>query len=521
MNTRSSILSLSLLCAVACTPARPFSPEARGQSEEPVFLERSALAAQLVDAAPGKSAAAAPKEASATRLEAAVAADVVPSAKGSIVEEEEFGLLKSAKFRRQFLESYLSETEIEPTVTDDERDSMVSVLELIAADKVNEAMQRLQELRGNASSAVFDFTLGNLFYQQDQLVKAEGAYLDAVRKFPKFRRAWGNLAQIHFRKSEFKAATGAFTKVVQLGGADAIVYGLLGVSHSRRGEDIAAESAFRMAMMLDPDTIDWKLGLAESFFKQRRFPDAVSLFQKLIDVDPSRSEFWLAQGEAYARMGQTVKAAENFEVVDQLGASTSASLFNLADIYANEALHDLAVDAYLRALSKDGNASVDRAIRAAKFLSASNALVEMRFLLEGIQRVRGETLTTDEKKELLKLRARLAVAEGSGDEEASILEEIVKLDPRDGDALILLGQHAARGGKVERAIFYYERAANVEKFEADAKVRHAQLLVRERRYEEAIPLLRRAQTIKPRETIGRYLEQVERVAKSQRGRSGS
>jgi hypothetical protein len=49
-------------------------------------------------------------------------------------------------------------------------------------------------------------------------------------------------------------------------------------------------------------------------------------------------------------------------------------------------------------------------------------------------------------------------------------------------------------------------------------VRHAQLLVRERRYDEALPLLRRAQTIKPRENIARYLEQVERVAKANRGR---
>ena len=90
----------------------------------------------------------------------------------------------------------------------------------------------------------------------------------------------------------------------------------------------------------------------------------------------------------------------------------------------------------------------------------------------------------------------------------------VALDPLDGEALILLGQHSSRAGEIEKAIFYYERAASLEKFEADAKVRHAQLLVKTGNYADALPLLRRAQQLKPRDNIQDYLEQVERVAKS-------
>ena len=95
-----------------------------------------------------------------------------------------------------------------------------------------------------------------------------------------------------------------------------------------------------------------------------------------------------------------------------------------------------------------------------------------------------------------------------------VLEKIVELDPLDGEALILLGQHAARNDDLEKAIFYYERAENLEKFEADAKVRHAQLLVKHGKYDEALPLLRRAQQINPRENVQKYVEQVERIAKT-------
>jgi hypothetical protein len=38
------------------------------------------------------------------------------------------------------------------------------------------------------------------------------------------------------------------------------------------------------------------------------------------------------------------------------------------------------------------------------------------------------------------------------------------------------------------------------------------LLVGQARYAEALPLLRRAQQVKPRETVQQFLDQVERVA---------
>jgi Flp pilus assembly protein TadD len=115
---------------------------------------------------------------------------------------------------------------------------------------------------------------------------------------------------------------------------------------------------------------------------------------------------------------------------------------------------------------------------------------------------------------VLKLRARLAVAEGAGEEEVKVLEQIVELDPLDGEALLLLGRHSDRNGDSEQAIFYYERAASLEAFEADAKVAHAQLLVRQGKYRDAIPMLERAQMLEPRENVQEYLEQVERAAKS-------
>jgi len=183
-------------------------------------------------------------------------------------------------------------------------------------------------------------------------------------------------------------------------------------------------------------------------------------------------------------------------------------------VIINEEIFDLAVNAYLRAMDQSPPSPPDRAMRAAKVLTARGALSQTQQLIERIEAVYGDQLDTGKRKDLLKLRARLAVANGASAEEVRVLEQIVALDPLDGETLILLGQHSSRAGEIEKAIFYYERAASLEKFEADAKVRHAQLLVKTGQYEEALRLLRRAQQLKPRDNIEDYLEQVERVAKS-------
>ncbi|MBK8979353.1 MAG: tetratricopeptide repeat protein [Planctomycetes bacterium] len=438
-----------------------------------------------------------------------------PSASvGPGLSAAELAIFRDPAFRRRFAESYLAETDIEPRIDDGERNVMLELADLITGERLDEALRLCESNRGVTASAVFDFTAGNLQFQQDRFDEAAAAYRAAVEKFPKFRRAWAMLGQCHYRRGEFRPAVEALTRVIELGGADPVTYGLLGVSHSRLEHFVAAETAFRTAMMLAPDTINWELGLADSFYRQQRFADAVALFQGLIDRHPDRAELWLAQGEAYARLGQPMAAAANFEMVDQLGGANFDCLANLGDIYATEQLHELAVGAYERALERDPQAAPDRAIRAADFLGRNGALDGSAALIGAIERIHADDLSEVQTKALLRLRARLALATGAGDEEARVLEELVRLDPLDGDALIKLGLHARRTGELEKAIFYFERAESIEAFAADAKVRHAQALVDAGRIAEAVKLVREAQKIKPRDNVQQFLEQIERLAPS-------
>lgn len=426
----------------------------------------------------------------------------------------EVEIWNSPQFRKQFVMSYMAETEIEPSLTEDELEVMKEFMELMSSEQMDEAEKLLKENNNDAASAVFDFTLANIYFQNEELDRAIIVYKMAVEKFPKFLRAWKNLSLCYVRQNYFDKAIPALTKVIELGGSNSITYGLLGFSYASVGNHLAAESAFRMAILLDSKTLDWKMGLARSFFKQQRYGESAAICEQLIEEYPDRADLWLLQANAYIGQGKALKAAEIYELVDNMGKSTFESLNMLGDIYINEELYEMATQAYMRAMEAKPDHKPERPIRSAKILIARGALNQTRQLITKIEDMHKGTLPTENHKELLKLKARLAVADGSGEEEVAVLEEIVAIDPLDGEALILLGQNSERNDDVEKAIFYYERAAGIDKYEADAKLRLAQLNVKLGKYNEAVSLLKRVQMLKPRDNVQKYLEQVERVAKN-------
>jgi tetratricopeptide (TPR) repeat protein len=426
-------------------------------------------------------------------------------------------LLKDPRFKKQFVAGYGTNSEIEPRIEPEEQEVLEKIQPMMSGDLAG-AEAVLKSAIKPGSSAILDYTLAGLQFQQDRMPDALANYQRAVAKFPGFQRAYRNIGLIQAREGRHDEAIRAFTRMIELGGGDGYAYGLLGFAYAAKQDYQPAESAYRNAMLLQPDSQEWRLGLVRCVFRQGKFDDAASLLDALIAKYPDKSEFWLLQAQAYLGMKQNLKAAEGLEVVDRLGKATPDTLHTLGDIYVTEDLMDMAAGAYQRALERDGSQPVGKSLRAAEGLAARGALPQAKLVASRIRDLRLDGMEDADRRRLLKLEARIAMADGAGDDAAvQILDEIVKLDPLDGEALMLLGQHYQRTGASDRAIFYYERAANIGAFEVNAKVRHAQVLVGMGRFADAVPLLRRAQEIKPQESIARYLEQVERIARSKRG----
>jgi tetratricopeptide (TPR) repeat protein len=450
---------------------------------------------------------------------ATVTADDAGGPATSFRTEEVARIWSDPVFQKQFVGAYGINAEIEPRVTKDEVAILEKVRPLMAGD-LAAAEAELRKVMKPDGPAILEYTLGGVLFQQDKLPEALAAFRKAVEKFPTFRRAYRNIGLISVRSADYPGAIAAFNRMIELGGADPYSYGLLGFSHASRQDFQPAESAYRNALLLQPDNVEWRLGLTRCVFKQGKFDDAAALLDVLIAAYPDKADFWMLQAHTFLGMKQPLKAAMNLEAMDQLGKSTLESLYTLGDIYLNENLSDLALGAYERAIAAQPDQPVARPVRSAEQLASRGGMQQARRVVEAIRAARKDQLDDADRRRILKLDSRLAMATGQGgDESAAMLEEILRLDPLDGEALMLLAQHygaTGREGDVDKAMLYYERAAGIESCAANAKVRHAQLFVSQSRFGEAIQLLRQAQEIKPREDVARYLEQVERISKSRR-----
>jgi tetratricopeptide (TPR) repeat protein len=419
-------------------------------------------------------------------------------------------------FQRQFLGSYGVNADVEPRVSPDEVKILDKIRPLMA-ERLSEADETLVQSMKPDCSAVLDFTLGSLRFQQDRMDDALASYRNAVQKFPSFKRAWRNIGLIEAKDGRYDEAIKAFTRMIVLGGGDSYAYGLLGISYAAKQDFQAAEAAFRNALLLQPENTQWRLQLTRCVFKQGKFEDAAALLDVLIQQYPDEVNFWLYQAQSYLGMKQPLKAAENLEALALLGRASAETLYTLADVYFNESLPDLQARAALRAIDADPKQLGKNALRVARQLTSRGALAEARQVTKHMHEVLDAQIVDAERRDLLKLEARLAMAEGGGGDDAvKVLEEVVKLDPLDGEALMLLGQHYAKHNEPDRAIFWYERAEGIEASEGTAKLRHAQVLVSLSRYADALPLLRRAHELMKRDDVGRYVEEVERLSKARR-----
>jgi len=420
---------------------------------------------------------------------------------------------KDEQFQKGFMGSFGVKAEIEPRITVVERQAMEKILKHLSAEKeTKQAVELLQKSITPASSALFDFTLANLYFQDDKLDEALACYTSAVAKFPTFQRAHKNLGLIYVRQGKFEEAITPLTQSLELGDVGGMTYGLLGYAYASTEQHLPAETAYRQAILFQPKTLDWKLGLCRCLFKQQKYGEAIVLCDDLIKQGGAKPDYYLLQANAYLGLKQPLQAAEIYEILDLTGKTPPVALQTLGDIYVNEGLYEQAGKAYQRVFETETNPDVSKQLRNVEVLLSRMAHKPAEQLLAAIT-AKQIKLDEPQQKRFLKMKARLAGLKGGVDnEQVKLLEEIVRLDPLDGETLILLGQYYA-AQEPEKALFFYERAAGLERFEADAKLRQGQLLVKNGKYQEALPLLKRAYELNPREEVQRYTEQVERAAR--------
>jgi tetratricopeptide (TPR) repeat protein len=444
-------------------------------------------------------------------------------------------LFRDPKFVREFVGSYGFLSEVEPKVSADEQAALATIREKFDQSKFREAEIELarfiQETEKPTDpkkapaeiSPAMVFVLGNLYFQADRPDQARREFLEAIRRFPRFRRAHTNLAYLYISQNKITEAMPMLQKAIELGENSARVYGLLGYGHLHQKNPVAAEIAYRQAYLLDASSRDWKLGLAQALMAQEKYPEAANLIGTLIEQNPNDKQLWLQQTNAYLAMERKEDAIINLETLRLKGIADETNLNLLGNLHMDRNEPQLALLAYLAAMDKASVLDVSRALKSARILNDYGFPDKAEQFIARIRTKTGDKLPPADLTALLLTEVRISQAKDETDRTGALLDQLVGLNPANGEVLVELARHKdllsrdeaneeKRAAFVNEARTNYQLAARIEAVAYQANLALGQMLVRERRYPEALTHLQAALTLKKSESLEQYTSRVRRAA---------
>ncbi|MFW5841374.1 MAG: hypothetical protein ACOCZE_12405, partial [Planctomycetota bacterium] len=82
-------------------------------------------------------------------------------------DASQLAIWRDPQFRKDFMDSYIAVTEVEPPVAEVDKPVLQEILLLMNDGKTEQAIARLEEIRGPDATPQFDFLLGNLYLQRE------------------------------------------------------------------------------------------------------------------------------------------------------------------------------------------------------------------------------------------------------------------------------------------------------------------------------------------------------------------
>jgi tetratricopeptide (TPR) repeat protein len=444
-------------------------------------------------------------------------------------------LFRDPAFVRDFVGSYGFISDVEPKVSTEEQELLGTVREMFEASRFRDAEQEIvrfiqvienptdpEVAKGEISPAMV-FVLGNLYFQADRTDEARRAFLEAIRRFPRFRRAHTNLGYLYISKSMTDEALPMLQKAIELGENSSRAYGLLGYCHLLKKNALAAENAYRQAYLLDPAARDWKLGLSQALMAQDRYEESASLIGTLIEENPNDKQLWLQQTNAYLAMEKNEEAIVNLEVLRLKSLADEANLNLLGNLYMDRNEPQLALLAYLAAMEKSQKLNIPQTLKSAKILSDYGYPDKADNFISEVRKKAGDAISAADKLSLMLTEVSVAQAKKQPDRVEALLNQLLESNPANGDVFLEIGRHkdllsreeadeSKREALVVEARTNYQLAARNESVAYPANLALGQMLVRERRYEEAMPHLQTALELKKSDSLEQYVSRVRRAA---------
>ena len=424
---------------------------------------------------------------------------------------------KDAAFLKSFNGSYRINARIEPTVSTAERGLLVSIQSQMALGNRKSALAKLTGSSLIKTSAAIAFNAGNIQFELGDLKSAITYYERAVEIFPSFRRAHRNLGFAHARNDDWEKAMLSLEEAIKLGVQDGATYGQLGYGRMQKQQYASALQAYRLAQLTQPESTDWKAGVAQCLQHLQRNEEALALIDEVIKARPKEISYYLLQSSIQISMDRIDAAMANLELVRRMGKLDAENHLLLANLHLRSGSSKLARPVMMAAIAKEEKPPHSSALNMLSFTAQLQDWKLAREFADAIAKVWPESKDAKLVAQQKRLGALIDIKSGENPKAgAEVLEGLIKSDPLDAPALILLAGYRATEKRFQEAVMLLQQAARVEGSEYDARLELAKIHVSSARYEDALEQLDLVLKISSTKEVQTYRDAIANLAEAAR-----
>ena len=166
----------------------------------------------------------------------------------------------------------------------------------------------LELLKIGNDSAEYHLFAGKYHLNREEYDLAIGEFEAAAKANPTLPFVHFNLGVAYLRKQEYARARDELLKDVAIEPEVALNYDQLGELYWQTQNDADAEKSFREAIRRNPRLATSYLGLAKIYQRQQKYAAALAETDKVLSMDPDRTEAHYVRGQALLRLGRKEEA---------------------------------------------------------------------------------------------------------------------------------------------------------------------------------------------------------------------
>ena len=411
------------------------------------------------------------------------------------------------------------------------REHFIAALRLAQQGRVDEAIVEAEEgSRLGPADADGLNLLGQLYAQVERDPDAESAFQRAMRADPEWAEPFRNLGRLYMRQQKFSAAVAPLIHAAGIDDSDPLLQGQLGIAFRESGRPEQSLAAFERAWQMVPDDSQLALDVALARRANRDTEGAIraveraveldssnplphmilaqlyvnsdrvdylvkapALYRHVLELEPERSDVWLALARAYTQIAIRDEAEIALRRAMDLGLDNPDVRFRLGQTLGRQqqfaaaeaeydrvlaAIPDHGMALYLRGEARFNLNRFDEALEdfhaavAAMPGSPDPILAAVTiYMVQGDLEAAENNLimarSTNQAREQVELAiGRLRVRQGRNEEALLALDETLRIDPSLIEAEYLRGQAQLKLGRVEQGretLAEYQRKLNEQR----------------------------------------------------------